>query len=153
MKTPQTGWKAPLARVFDVYEDGVLAILQIGLAVLVASGVVRLFTLLWQNFSRGWSAVADAVTFQEVFQRGLGGFLVILLGLELMETVRIYSNEHRVRLETVLIVAMIALGRHIIQLEYKDVSGSTLIGIAAIVIALAAGYFLIRKTDAAMRPE
>jgi uncharacterized membrane protein (DUF373 family) len=153
MKRPLTGWKKNLANVFDVYEDGVLAILQIGLAVLVTTGVIRLFMLIWQNSARAWSEVADAATFQEVFQRGLGGFLVILLGLELMETVRIYSNEHRVRLETVLIVAMIAIGRHIIQLEYKDVSGSTLIGIAAIVVALAGGYFLIRKTDAGKSPE
>lgn len=153
MTTPSKGWKAPLARVFDVYEDGVLAILQIGLAVLVTSGVIRFFMLIWQNSARAWSEVSDASTFQEVFQRGLGGFLVILLGLELMETVRIYSNEHRVRLETVLIVAMIAIGRHIIQLDFHEENGLTLMGIAALVITLAAGYFLIRKTDAAKRPE
>jgi uncharacterized membrane protein (DUF373 family) len=153
MKTPLTGWKGRLAGVFDAYEDGILAILQIGLAVLVAAGVIRLFILIWQNSARAWSGVSDASNFQEVFQRALGGFLVILLGLELMETVRIYSNEHRVRLETVLIVAMIAIGRHIIQLDFHQENGVTLMGIAALVITLAGGYFLIRKTDAAKRPE
>jgi len=149
MKTPLTGWKAGFAKAFDAYEDGVLACLQIGLGILVAVGVVRLFTLITQNSAAAWSKVTDATTFQETFQRGLGGFLVILLGLELMETVRIYSDEHRVRLETVLVVALIAVGRHIIQLDYADANGVTLIGIAVLVLALAGGYFLLRKTDAA----
>jgi uncharacterized membrane protein (DUF373 family) len=141
------GWRDRLTRIADGFENLILVILHIGLAILVGVGVVRLFLLSYQNFSHAWGEVTDAATFQDVFQRALGGFLVILLGLELLETVRVYNREHHVKLEVVLVVAMIAVSRHIIQLDYHEASAPALLGAAAILLALVTGYFLVKRID------
>ena len=75
-----------------------------------------------------------------------GFFLMVLIGIELMETVKIYLEEQTVHVEVILMVAIIAISRKVIIIDIKDVSALDLLGIAAIVLALSSGYFLIRRT-------
>ncbi|MGH8422923.1 MAG: phosphate-starvation-inducible PsiE family protein, partial [Pseudomonas fluorescens] len=77
-------------------------------------------------------------------QKAFSGVLLIILGLELMETLRVYFKSHRIRLETILTVAIIAVGRHVINLDVEHMTGASLIGVAAVVLALTGGYFLVR---------
>jgi uncharacterized membrane protein (DUF373 family) len=91
---------------------------------------------------------------QVALQNVFGGVLLVLLGLELIDTLKVYFAEHSIRTEVILIVAMIAVGRHIIQIDYEHTSGLELIGMATIMVALAASYFLVKKsrTDS-VRPD
>jgi uncharacterized membrane protein (DUF373 family) len=72
-----------------------------------------------------------------------GFFLIIVLGLELLETVKAYLRDDIIRVEVVLIVAIIALARKVIILEFKEPTPLTLLGLAALVICLAVAYRLI----------
>ena len=51
-----------------------------------------------------------------------GYVLLVLIGVELLDTIRAYLQEHVVHVEIVLEVALIAVARKIIILELKDVS-------------------------------
>ena len=42
-------------------------------------------------------------------------------------------------------VAMIALGRHIVQMDFEHLSGPVLLGVALLMVALATSYFVIRR--------
>jgi len=44
-------------------------------------------------------------------------------------------------------VAIIAIARKVIILDLKEVDGQSLIGIACIIIALTAGYFLMKRSQ------
>jgi uncharacterized membrane protein (DUF373 family) len=72
-----------------------------------------------------------------------GLFLIILLGLELLETVTAYLRDDVIHVEVVLIVAIIALARKVIITEFKEPSALALVGMAALVLSLAASYRLI----------
>ena len=48
-------------------------------------------------------------------------------------------------------VAIIAIARKVIILDVKDLSGLALVGIAAIILALSIGYYLIKKKDAPVK--
>jgi uncharacterized membrane protein (DUF373 family) len=72
--------------------------------------------------------------------------LTVILGLELLETLKIYSQEHQVRLEVILVVAITAIARHLLQIDFEHTAGTVLLGIAAVIVALTSGYFFIRKT-------
>jgi uncharacterized membrane protein (DUF373 family) len=74
-----------------------------------------------------------------------GFFMLVLIGLELLETIRAYYVEHSVHAEIVIKVAMIAIARKIIILDVKDLPSLTLIGTAAIVIALSAAYHRVQR--------
>jgi uncharacterized membrane protein (DUF373 family) len=71
-----------------------------------------------------------------------GFFLLILIGVELLETIRAYLLEHVVHVEVVIEVALIAIARKVIILDLAETTSATLFGIAAIVVALALAYFL-----------
>ena len=64
----------------------------------------------------------------------LGLFLLVLMGIELLETMTAYLAEGVIHVEVVTTVAMIALTRKVIVLEAKDYPGLTLLGIGVIII-------------------
>jgi len=74
-----------------------------------------------------------------------GFFLLLLIGVELLETIKAYLSEGVVHSEIVLEVALIAIARKVITLDLKAYDSMTLIGIAALIVAIAIAYFLIRR--------
>ena len=74
-----------------------------------------------------------------------GLFMLVVIGIELLETImKTYLTQGQPHYEVVLSVAIIAIARKVIILDLKDVDSLTLIGIASIVVALTAGYFLMK---------
>ncbi len=51
------------------------------------------------------------------------GFLVVVMGLEVLETLKIYLRDHYVRLEVILIVAVIAVCRQVIEIDFEHAGG------------------------------
>ncbi len=74
-----------------------------------------------------------------------GVFMLVLIGIELLDTIKVYFNERVVHVEVVLLVAMIAVARKVIVLEPEEYDPITLVGIAMLVITLAVGYYLIKR--------
>lgn len=74
-----------------------------------------------------------------------GMFLLVLIGIELLETLKAYVREREVRAEVIILVAMIALARKIITLDLKAVPSVSLLGIAAIIVGLGITYYLVRR--------
>ena len=74
-------------------------------------------------------------------------FLLILIGLELARTIVMYMDEHVLHVEIVFEVAMIAAARHAIDVNRETTTGQ-FIGIATVILALGASYFLYKKATA-----
>jgi uncharacterized membrane protein (DUF373 family) len=143
--------EAPERRRFDpllIFETIIVYALLVLLVIVIATATGQLFVLLFRNIADRLQETTDNLVLQENLQRAFGGVLGVLLGLELMETVRHYRQEHHVRVEIVFIVAMIAVGRHVIQLEYHTAQPMQMVGTAAMVLALAYGYYLLRRAAA-----
>jgi uncharacterized membrane protein (DUF373 family) len=70
---------------------------------------------------------------------------MILIGFELLETIKMYLSEEKIHVEIVFLVAMIAIARKIIILDLKSLPPLTLIGIATIILALSVGYYIINR--------
>ena len=77
-----------------------------------------------------------------------GLFMLVLIGIELLETImKTYITQGQSHYEVVISVAIIAISRKVIILDLKEVDGLSLIGIASIVVALTVGYFLMKKSQ------
>lgn len=74
-----------------------------------------------------------------------GGFLSVLIGIELLHTIKMYLKEDVVHVEIVLLVALIGISRHVIDLDIAHLEPLKLFGISALIIVLSGGYFLIKK--------
>ena len=108
-------------------------------AVLVST--VELAVILFQELMKPPAFLLNNEEMLEVF----GFFLMVLIGLELLESIKAYLVEDRVHAEVVFLVAIVAMSRKVIIVDYKDITPEMLYGIASVIIALAGGYFLVRR--------
>jgi uncharacterized membrane protein (DUF373 family) len=74
-----------------------------------------------------------------------GYFLLVLIGVELIETLKAYLKEATLHLRVVLEVALIAMARKVIIEEPNDVPSLTLFGIAALILALGIASYIERQ--------
>ena len=133
------------ARVIERIEHAVVILLIVLLVLVVCVALVDLYFLFVTRIGDRLTEVRTAAAFQEALQNAFGGVLMVLLGLELLETMRVYFKEHRVRVEVILLVAIIATGRHIIQIEPHGADPLLLFGLATLMLALSASYFLLKR--------
>ena len=75
-----------------------------------------------------------------------GLLLMVLIGLELMTSIRMYLNDHSIHAELMLLVAITAITRKIVILDSTEIEPMVLFGIGFLVLALTVGYYLIRRT-------
>jgi len=112
--------------------------------------IMMAVVILLATVELGWIIIKDIIT-PPIFLLEInelldifGLFLLILIGIELVETIKAYLSERVIRVEVVIIVGLIAIARKVIILDVKELSSLTLIGIAAIILALSAGYYLLK---------
>ena len=74
-----------------------------------------------------------------------GMFLLVLIGIELLETIKIYLRETIVHVEVVVLVAIIAIARKVVVMKVEDFSGMMLLGIGGLVLSLSISYYLIKR--------
>ena len=135
-----------IERLLQRFELVIVRALQLLLVILIVIATITLFALFFQGIRRNIGEIGSTEELHAVLQRGFGGVLIVLLGLELLETLKTYFSEHHIRVEVIIVVAMIAVGRHIIQLDFEHASASLLLGLSALILVLATGYFLVRRS-------
>ncbi|MCA1906594.1 MAG: phosphate-starvation-inducible PsiE family protein [Desulfarculus sp.] len=85
-------------------EKGIKVVL-IGMMMLtLLAGTVELGVILYEQLMKPPFLLLDITEMLEVF----GFFLMILIGLELLETIKVYIKEDKIHTEVVFLVAMIA---------------------------------------------
>jgi len=133
-------------RLLGWFETAIVTALQVLLVMTIAIATVTLYGLFVQGVRTNVGEIGTTEDLHGMLQRAFGGVLIVLLGLELMETLKTYFREHHIRVEVILVVAIIAAGRHIIKLDFEHSSAPLLLGMSALMIALTAGYFLVRAS-------
>ena len=76
-----------------------------------------------------------------------GLFLMVLIGLELMTSIHMYLSDHTIHAEMMFLVALTAITRKIVILDTTKTEPLLVFAVGFLVLALSAGYFLIRKND------
>ncbi|HVP96022.1 phosphate-starvation-inducible PsiE family protein [Methanoregula sp.] len=75
----------------------------------------------------------------------LGAFLLVLITVELLDTMKAYIAENVIHVEIVVLLAIIAIARKVILLDPASTDSGELIGIGIIIVGLAAAYYLIKQ--------
>jgi len=120
----------------------VTGLLGLMLLVVVASAVELVFVTFQAMMEPPRYLLLDIGELLQIF----GFFLLVLIGLELLATIRMYIQDDTIHVEFVMVVALIAVSRKIIVLNYEKTDALTVLGIAALVITLSAGYYLMKRS-------
>lgn len=124
------------------FEKLVTLILMGMMIVVVTLSVADLGWLLMRDIMSPPIALLDEGELLDLF----GFFLLVLIGIELLETLKAYVRDRQFRAEVIMLVALIAISRKIIILDVRSLPSMTLVGIAALIVALGITYYLMRRS-------
>ncbi len=113
------------------------------LVVIVLLSTAHLGVLIGEEI---WKTPRFLITVQSLLDI-FGYFLLVLIGVELLETLRAYLKQDVIHVRVVLEVALIAMARKVIVLEPGEVSGITLFGVAALILALGVAFYFERQRE------
>ena len=117
---------------------------------LIVAGLMLMMSavILLSALELGWILIQDVISpplmileigeLLELF----GFFLLVLIGIELLETIKNYYEKGKIDLGVIFTVALIALSRKIIILEPEKYDPLSLIGIGVLILGLVVGYWV-----------
>ena len=124
-------------------ERTLLVILTVMMALVLVLATAELGYILIIDIFRPPLFILEIDELLEIF----GLFLLVLIGIELLDTMKAYMVEKVIHVEIVFAVALIAVARKVIVLDLAKYPSLTLMAIGGIIIALSIGYYLIKRID------
>lgn len=118
----------------------ILALLSMMMVAILAA-TIELAVILYQQIMHPPVLLLSITEMLEVF----GFFLMVLIGLELLESIKAYLVEGSVHAEVVFLVAIVAVSRKVIIVDYKEITPELLFGMSAVITSLGVGFFLVKR--------
>jgi uncharacterized membrane protein (DUF373 family) len=134
-----------MEKVLNRFEKTIGYILMIAVMAYIAFQTLE---LLWESY-KSYSERIKATGLDYTQQYGASVFVIffnILLALEILETVRVFEKDHAVKIRIILLVCIIAISLKILTLDLHQSNPMAEFAIAALILCLSLGYFLINKS-------
>jgi uncharacterized membrane protein (DUF373 family) len=141
-----------MIEIVNKFEKGVYAFLMALLMLVLLRSLFDLVMLLYSALFLNTPALLK----QKELIAVLGAFLLVLIGVELLDTIKAYFIENAIHVEIVVLLAIIAIARKVILMDPTGKSGFEfgfeLMGIGVIVVGLSAGYYMIKQAGIKFGP-
>lgn len=134
-------------RLIKYFQRGLIIGILIIISITLALAFVDILYEIKQKILSSPKYIIDANGLMDMFSL----ILVLLIGLELLETVKAYLKEDIVHVEFIILVAIIAIARKVIVWDFEKYSTEELLSLAAMIVGLATAYFLIKISDKKLR--
>ncbi len=128
------------AKIINTFQRYILSTLLIVMGVVVVAASIELVIAVAQEIL----APPLILSLDELTRIG-SLFLTVLITVELFGILEVMLLKHAVHVEFVVAVALIAAAREVVVVEVTSVAPMTLVGLAALILALGAGYYLIKR--------
>ncbi|NPA37484.1 MAG: phosphate-starvation-inducible PsiE family protein [Chlorobi bacterium] len=133
-----------MKKLISTFERTIIVFLTFLMGIIVVISTLELAYVLFEgilNPAEGKSLVGLENLF-EIF----GLFFNVLIGFELFETMKLFFKENVLHAELILLVALIAVSRKVILLDFKTIEPLELIGVALLIGTITGGYYLIKNS-------
>ena len=158
MESPRHPWLLretrrhwPLMSAYDRFEHGVVFLLSLVIAMLIALALIQLLLRVVPLLLAGALDPLDHGVFQGVF----GSIMTLLIALEFKHSiVRVaLRRDSVVQVKTVLLVALLALSRKFVVLDATATGPATVAALAGATLVLGVVYWLLRERDDRFAPD
>jgi uncharacterized membrane protein (DUF373 family) len=130
-----------MERILAKFERVIVLTLMAFMMLAIVIATVEVGVILWMELINPPFMLLNVKELMQVF----GFILMVVIGLELLESIKAYLSDHVVHVEVVLLVALVAVARKVIILDYKEITPQMLFAIAALVLALSVGFYVVRN--------
>lgn len=134
--------KTPTFKYVRILQRVIIILLLFILSIILLLATINVVIFIIQNIVQAPVSTFTATKMMDLFSI----FLVILIGIELLETVKAFLQREVIQVEIVVLVAIIAVARKVIIGDFSKTDPLEIFGVAAILIALATTYFIVRRT-------
>ena len=128
------------AKIIRTFQKYILSTLLIVMGVVIVASSIELVIVVVQELLNP----PLLLDLDELTRIG-GLFLTVLITVELFGILEVMLLESAIHVEFVVAVALIAAAREVLVVEVTSVAPMTLVGLAALILALGAGYYLIKR--------
>jgi uncharacterized membrane protein (DUF373 family) len=137
-------WK--LLTLYQKFEHAVIVVLTALIALVVVLAVWNLIVKVV-----GTIAVAGGLdpTDYPVFQALFGMIMTVIIALEFKRSLLISAERRHgiVQVRTVVLIALLAIVRKLLILDFSATDGAVLFGLAATILSLGGVYWIVRDQD------
>jgi uncharacterized membrane protein (DUF373 family) len=132
--------------IYDKFEQLVALALTFLISVIIVVALVELTKEIVLLVIKGASDLLEYKIFQSIF----GQIMTLLIALEFKHSIlkMAQRGESIIQAKTVFLIALMAIARKFIILDIHETSAGTIAALAAAVLALSAGYWLVRERGA-----
>jgi len=125
------------------FEKIMYVVLIILLGGVILFSIAELVWILWEGLMVTTKFRLENKELLNVF----GFFLLVVIGIELLDTLKAYLRENVIHVEIVILVAVIAIARKVIIIDPEFADGAFMAGMGVIIIGLGIAYYLIKKAN------
>lgn len=111
------------------------------------------FVILSSTLEIGWILLIDMIT-PPYFLIGVeqildifGLFFLVIIGIELLETVKMIIMESSMNVDIIILVGITAVVRKVMVIDIKKTDPMFLMGMGVLIVALAATYYLVTTSE------
>lgn len=139
----------PVLTAYQRFETTVALILTLVIAAVIVVALYRLIAGVVETLVLGALNPLDSSVFQSVF----GDILTVLIALEFNHTLQLVIAHERgvIQAKIVILIALLALVRKLIVVDFYSVSPASLAALAALLLSLGITYWLMRERDDRLR--
>ena len=130
-----------MEKLFNIVEKYIAVGLFGIMAVIVISATIEVAYVVASNL---FEPPGFFIGVEDLFQV-FGLFLMVLIGLELLSSIRFYLKDHSIHAELMLLIALTAVTRKVVILDAKELDPMTIFAIGFLIMALAVGFFLVSR--------
>ena len=133
-----------LKKVFHSFENVISFILVILMGIVVISATIELAVVLYKGLTEPPGFFLGLSELFDLF----GLFMMVIIAIELMSSIYMYCVNKVIYIEMMFLIAITAVTRKIVVLDQTSIESLTVVGLAAVLIALVAGYYVVKKNQA-----
>ena len=135
-------------RVNDPYLWVLKKVIHISLKALAALMILVVISgvldVAWTLYQRLVSPPQFILTMNDILAT-FGAFMTVLIAIEIFVNITVYLRDDFIHVKIVMATAIMAVARKVIILDIKELEPAYLWGVASLMIAVSAGYWLVMK--------
>ena len=126
--------------VFKFVEITLVIGILLALSVTLLLAFLDIAYVIYKKIMTPPTFIVDAQGLMELFSL----ILILLIGLELIDSVKAYLDKHVIHVELILLIAIIAISRKVVVWDFDKHGHHELYSLAAMILALGVSYFLVK---------
>jgi uncharacterized membrane protein (DUF373 family) len=135
----------PSLGIYQRFEQAVALVLTFLISGVIVVAIAQLVLVEAQDLFLNPLAPVDVTIFQSIF----GMIMTVLIALEFNHTIMsiLHRKDSIVQLRTVILIALLAMARKFIIIDFTGLEPLAVFGLASAVLALGLVYWLVRDED------